>query len=196
MAGIPSNWSANSLRDAINKIYSDAASLSTEEEALKMFERAGRYDCCTLIPYLNPDYNVLDFAGGIGRVAIPVSNYVNSVTIVDYSKDMINLGVEYCKGNPKIKFVQDFDNIPLPDNSFDLSYAFLCGCHLLNESRDLIYWLLELSRVTKPGGFIIFDMHTKIFLPKLDGIVLYDSFRKYQLVSIYDTMVYVLRKDA
>lgn len=166
----------------------------TDIEALTMFERSGRYDCCTLLPYLNMDMSVLDFAGGIGRVALPVSKYVNNVTVVDYSEDMIRIGTEYCKNRPNIWFVRSRMTLPFPDNMFDLVYFFLCVCHLQHESNDFNYWIEENKRVLKPNGVMVFDTHAPIDTNFSVDLNLVESFKKYQLATDFNTMIYVLKK--
>lgn len=193
MAGKPWDWSANTMIQAMRKIYSDCNNL-TPEETIKMFERSGRTDACIVLPYVFYTSRVLDFAGGIGRVAKQLSKYVGDITIVDVSQDMINFGKEYCSNYPNISFIKNDTNIPIPSNTFDVVYLFLCACHLEAESKDIEYWLGEFRRVLKPNGVLIYDTPNPIEFKSTTNMELVESFKKYQLSTNYNTMIYVYRK--
>lgn len=104
------------------------------------------------------DFNkVLDFGCGCGRV-------------MRFWKDLTNVKVYGTDYNPSlIKWCTD--NLPFTsvsvnnassrtgytDNFFDLVYAISVFTHLSGEMQS--YWLGELIRITKPGGFIIITVH-------------------------------------
>lgn len=65
--------------------------------------------------------------------------------------------------NQNTKFVKgDINQLPFEDNSFDLSFSYNAFEHFHNPKTAL----LEIIRVTKPGGFIYLDFGPLFFAPK------------------------------
>lgn len=108
---------------------------------------------------------VLDFGCGVGRVMrywhkTPGPAWHGT----DYNPDLIN----WCKHN--LKFAEFRVNqlsgpLPYEADSFDFIYVFSVFTHL-NE-RLQFFWIDELSRVLKPGGYLYFTTHGEHYLPEL-----------------------------
>jgi len=120
---------------------------------------------------LQPDATVLDIGSGIGRVAIPLTEYLNEEAIYE-GFDVIELGVNWCQKNISSKFHNfHFTYVPLlndlyrdsgedaanykfkyPDHQFDFSCSVSVFTHML--PREVANYFNELDRVMKPGGTI------------------------------------------
>ena len=118
---------------------------------------------------LEPDHRVLDIGCGIGRMAIPLTDFLEdgSYEGFDTSAEMIR----WCRKNitaadPRFRFTHapiynrkynPFGKLsahefrfPYPDEEFDFSFATSLFTHLgIEETR---HYLAELARVLKPGG--------------------------------------------
>jgi len=125
---------------------------------------------------------ILDFGCGCGRVI----RYFNSLKRArlygtDYNPKMI----DWCKKN--LPFAEFEVNAPSPplvygDGSFGLVYAFSVFTHLPETLQ--VTWLAELSRVLKPGGYLLLTTHgapyADAFLPPPER----EQFRSGQLVVL------------
>ena len=109
---------------------------------------------------------ILDFGCGIGRV-IRYFNTLNGTALygTDYNPDLI----AWCRKN--LKFAEFQTNLlanPLDyqDEQFDFIYALSVFTHLREPLQH--FWIKELSRVLKPGGFLFITVHGELFyLPQL-----------------------------
>lgn len=118
---------------------------------------------------LRPDERVLEVGCGIGRVAIPLTQYVKQGTYVGF--DIVPEGIEWCqqKVTPKYPnfhfFVADVYNkyyhpegrqtgstyrFPFADGSFDFVYLTSVFTHML--PADMANYISEIGRVLRPGG--------------------------------------------
>jgi len=109
---------------------------------------------------------ILDFGCGVGRV-IRYFNTLNGPALygTDYNPDLI----VWCRKN--LKFAE-FQTNPLAgsldykDEQFDFIYALSVFTHLREPLQ--IFWIKELSRVLKPGGYLFITVHgEKYYLPQL-----------------------------
>lgn len=134
---------------------------------------------------LQPNAKFLDIGSGIGRVAIPLTQYLNEEG--EYQGfDVIQLGVNWCKSNVTKKHSNfHFKYVPLlndlyrdngddaanykfdyPTNYFDFSCSVSVFTHML--PREVANYFNELERVMKPGGkifatfFILNDENTAL----------------------------------
>jgi SAM-dependent methyltransferase len=118
---------------------------------------------------LQPNERVLEVGSGIGRVAIPLTQYLTSGSYVGF--DIVSHGIEWCQQKvtpryPKFKFfVADIYNkcyhpegkqiaaeyvFPFEDGSFDFVFLTSVYTHML--PKDLEHYTAEISRVLRPGG--------------------------------------------
>jgi len=108
---------------------------------------------------------VLDFGCGVGRIMRHWSTTQGPAWHgTDYNPEL----VDWCKNN--LKFSEFRVNtlsgeLPYEAESFDFIYAFSVFTHL-NESLQF-FWINELSRVLKPGGYIYFTTHGEYYFPEL-----------------------------
>ena len=109
--------------------------------------------------------SVLDFGCGVGRIMRHwTTTRGPSWHGTDYNPQLI----EWCREN--LKFAQFNVNtlsgkLPYEDHSFEFIYAYSVFTHL-NETLQF-FWINELSRVLKPGGYIYFTTHGNYYLKGL-----------------------------
>ena len=118
---------------------------------------------------LRPDERVLEVGCGIGRVAIPLTQYLKQGSYVGF--DIVPEGIEWCqkKVTPKYPnfrfFVADVYNkyyhpdgrqtgsnyrFPFDDGCFDFVYLTSVFTHML--PADMEHYIAEIGRVLRPGG--------------------------------------------
>ncbi|CAN5229543.1 class I SAM-dependent methyltransferase [soil metagenome] len=129
---------------------------------------------------LKPHHKVLDVGCGIGRMALPLTGYLNSQGSYE-GFDIVPTGVDWCQQNitprfPNFHFqLADVWNefyhpaghyrarayrFPFASGTFDFAYLTSVFTHML--PRDLERYLGEVARVLKPGGrcLITFFLHS------------------------------------
>jgi SAM-dependent methyltransferase len=138
---------------------------------------------------LKPDDRVLDIGSGVGRVAIPLTRYLDSGGTYD-GFDIVRRGVAWSRchitqRHPNFRFhhvnVRSSEyrergtsasgfRFPFDDASFDFAFATSLFTHLvLAETRQ---YLSESARVLAPGGclfatFFLLNDHAHEALPRL-----------------------------
>jgi demethylmenaquinone methyltransferase/2-methoxy-6-polyprenyl-1,4-benzoquinol methylase len=130
---------------------------------------AGRYDLTnTLLSFglhhlwkrrairsagITPTCRVLDLCGGTADLALRAARAgAQSVTVLDFSPEMLRMGRKKAAGFPTISFIcGDAQHMDCPDASFDV---VLIGFGLRNLS-DRQQGLREMLRVLKPGGRLV-----------------------------------------
>jgi SAM-dependent methyltransferase len=110
---------------------------------------------------IKKDISVLDVSCGRGTLAIYISNYYEAkVTGLDISEEMIfsaRLKSRDSEFRKNLNFILgDSQNMPLPDNSFDVVINE-CSVGIPDDSQKV---LNEMMRVTKPGGSVVFHEST------------------------------------
>ncbi|MFH1751464.1 MAG: class I SAM-dependent methyltransferase [archaeon] len=115
---------------------------------------------------------VLDAGAGVGRVAFKVQGFCDKITCLDendWALKALEKGKEKLGLQNKIEIKKgSIKQIPLPDNSFDITYA-LWVMHHYKPDWELM--IKEMVRVTKPGGFIITCFSTeKGSIPVMEAI--------------------------
>jgi|WetSurMetagenome_2_1015567.scaffolds.fasta_scaffold22595_3 SAM-dependent methyltransferase len=119
---------------------------------------------------LKPQDRVLDVGCGVGRMAIPLTGYLDQQGSYE-GFDIVGEGIRWCQKkitgrHPNFRFqVADLYNktynptgryraheypFPYPDASFDFAILTSVFTHLL--PRDTDHYVAELARVLRPGG--------------------------------------------
>lgn len=155
---------------------------------------------------LLPDHHVLDVGSGIGRIAIPLTEYISKEGSYE-GFDIVKTGVDWCKKNitssyPNFRFTHialknDLYNLttdqkaqnlifPYADHSFDLVILTSVFTHMMPE--DMENYLAQISRVLKPGGrcimtlFILNEINTAKMKTN-GGLVFNFDFGHYSLLD-------------
>src|SRR5258708_26002415 len=131
---------------------------------------------------LKPNHRVLDVGSGIGRMALPLTRYLDPLAGGSYEGfDIVAHGVDWCRTQitprfPHFRFqVADVFNefynpgggyrarvyrFPFSSHSFDFVLLTSVFTHML--PHDLTHYLSEIARVLRPGGrcLITFFLHS------------------------------------
>lgn len=136
---------------------------------------------------LQPHHKVLDIGCGIGRIAIPLTKYIDKNGSYD-GFDIVKDGIEWCQKKissqyPNFKFIHtplrnDLYNLsstekadkfvfPYPDNTFD--FVLLTSVFTHMQPTEVAWYLKEISRVLKKDGvcfatFFVIDEAAENFL--------------------------------
>lgn len=172
------------------------------------FKRIGEH-CLTMFKEqcnLLPNHRVLDVGSGIGRIAIPLTKYLNNEGAYE-GFDIVKKGVDWCqknitKTNPNFKFTHidlknDLYNLkteqlaknfvfPYDDNSFDLVILTSVFTHMMPE--DVKNYIQEINRVLKPNGkcfatFFILNNESKTFMKSNSSFNFKYNFGEYSLMD-------------
>ena len=118
---------------------------------------------------LQPDHQVLDIGSGIGRIAVPLTTFLNTEGGYE-GFDVVELGVKWCQNRISTRFPNfNFRYIPLDndlyksggnnaanfqfpysDQSFDFVILTSVFTHMLPD--EVANYLKEIRRVLKPNG--------------------------------------------
>lgn len=118
---------------------------------------------------LRPDEAVLDVGCGIGRMALPLAEYLTTGRYEGF--DIVRANAAWCRKaitprcphfrfrhadifnreyNPRGRVRGEEYRFPYPDESFDFAYLTSVFTHLL--PNEVAHYLTELGRVLRPGG--------------------------------------------
>jgi SAM-dependent methyltransferase len=121
---------------------------------------------------LRPDHHVLDVGSGIGRMAIPLTNFLKSGHYEGI--EIVPLGVQWCQKNitskyphfnfqladiynktynPHGKFRASEYRFPFENQSFDFIFLTSVFTHMLTE--DVRNYITEISRILKKTGHLL-----------------------------------------
>ena len=151
--------------DGLNKIISLGTDASWKKKILQMVQ-------------LQHPTNILDIATGTGDLAILFAETsAKEIIGLDISQGMLDIGkkkIEAKKLNTKIQMVLgDGENIPYPDNYFDV----ITVAYGVRNFENLEKGLSEILRVLKPNGtFIILETSVPTQFPFKQGYYVYTNF--------------------
>lgn len=140
-----------------------------------MFESMGFSACQAmrraLREYFNRDYAdyqaILDWGCGCARVARFVTQFApQKLAGIDIDPD----NIQWCKENIAEAEFSCIDLDPptrFPEGSFDLVYGISVFTHLSEVEQER--WLVELQRITKPGGAVLMSIHGEIAFLRADS---------------------------
>lgn len=127
----------------------------------KMFDEFEKKVVISNLPKNSKNIKILDAGAGSGRFTVEIANLGYNVVSCDFSQAMletISTKIEKMNLNTKVELSQqDILDLKFDDNEFD----FICCMRVsvnLDTRENLIKGLLELIRVCKPGGVIVFDV--------------------------------------
>ncbi|HEX2851866.1 MAG TPA: class I SAM-dependent methyltransferase [Opitutaceae bacterium] len=159
---------ANVSGDSVKKNYDTLVSklkqeMSTEDAALRFavgaeFISVGKIERDLLISLgLRPDQTVVDVGCGSGRLAYPLTRFLESGRFIGF--DVVTDLVEYARkitNRPDWLFeTTSGTTIPLPDETADFISFFSVLTHLRHE--ESFFYLKEAKRVLRPEGRIVFS---------------------------------------
>jgi len=101
---------------------------------------------------------ILDFGCGCGRILLHLEHLADTCTV--HGVDIDARAIRWASENlswADVKVNRTEPPLDFPDATFDLVYNHSVFTHLDEEHQDL--WLLELRRVTKPGGYLVLSVH-------------------------------------
>lgn len=153
--------------------------------------------------HLKPTDRVLDIGSGMGRLAIPMTQYLTEQGSYD-GFDVVKLGVDWCTKHihsayPNFRFTyvplyndlytahaQKAENFrfPYPDNHFDKVVLLSVFTHMLPEETG--HYISEIGRVLKPGGLCyatFFVMNEESMQMMHSGFQFSHEFNNYFLMS-------------
>ena len=111
--------------------------------------------------------NILDFGCGCGRI-IRHWNGIQGIKIS--GTDINSLLIKWAR--KKLKFAHFrtnslFSRLTYPDEAFDFIYAISVFTHLKEELQ--LWWMNELTRILRPGGFLLITVKGEDKRSKLDS---------------------------
>lgn len=112
---------------------------------------AGAAALISRVGHLTPESRVIEIGVGTGRIALPVSRYVDSYFGVDLSAPMLTRLHEKQNSHPVYVAQADATRLPFPDGCFDVAVA----AHIFHLIPDWVGALAELKRVLKPEGKLL-----------------------------------------
>lgn len=138
----------------ISDKYWDSIAPDYDRLVRKFYSRAYQVLTENVIQDAHGSECVLDVAGGTGILAVRLSPYVSTITVVDQSNEMLRIAGEKAD-KFKMKNIHvragDIYHLPFDDHSFETVIAANVLHLLVDPHRALI----EINRVLKPGGKLI-----------------------------------------
>lgn len=125
----------------------------------RAFWESGRVDAEThVLPFVSGETAVLDLGCGVGRVARWVAPACRELVLADVSGRMLSAARKNLRAYRNVRYVKtDGRSLPgIESETVDVAYSFLV-LHQL-EREDALLYLVELNRVLRPGGLVIFQV--------------------------------------
>jgi SAM-dependent methyltransferase len=155
---------------------------------------------------LQPHEQVLDVGSGIGRVAVPLTQYLNKAGSYE-GIDIVRTGVDWCQrkistAHANFRFTHidlknDLYNLsteqeakgfvfPYTDDRFDVVFLFSVFTHMMPD--DTANYLQQIARVLKPGGrclatFFILTAESKSGMMRYSGLKFVHQHGHYALLD-------------
>jgi ubiquinone/menaquinone biosynthesis C-methylase UbiE len=138
-------------------------------EARKKFFESGRTEVREMLHLLQEmghdlGSQAVDFGCGVGRLSFALAEHMDQVIGIDVAQSMLR---EAAANNPFVDHVRFVHNessdLPFADNSVDLVVSSITLQHIPPSLS--IRYLLEMVRITKPGGHLLFQMPSHIPAP-------------------------------
>lgn len=141
-------------------------------EDIESFEQVGRvvaasvFDCLGRIENFGPEFRVLDFGVGCGRIMRPLAELcrttpLSPVAIQWYGTDIDAQAIAWCQKHLGSvgKFVVNDPRPPLPfgDQFFDFVFSISIFTHLPENMQ--FAWLKDINRVLKQSGTAVLSTH-------------------------------------
>jgi SAM-dependent methyltransferase len=99
---------------------------------------------------------ILDIGTGTGRAAIPLIADGYNLTGIDSSQSMLDAAGRLAGSAPFKLIKGDLFDLPCENQTFDSAIALNVLVHFPNWRESLLEW----RRVVRPGGRLIFDIHS------------------------------------
>lgn len=100
-------------------------------------------------------HHAIDIGGGYGRLSLVLSNYADRVTLVEPSKQQLEIADEYLKGHDSIeKTLGQANKLKFGNNSIDLAVMIRVMHHLPDPTPEL----KEIARVLSDDGYLILEV--------------------------------------
>lgn len=147
-------WAVHSLPDKQGRAWDLDAFLATGRTEVDRWMVQAR-DVGLRYPRFG---RVMDFGCGVGRLSQALSRYTRIVVGVDVSETMIGIARRINRKPRRISFVQNMrgDLSLFPDGHFDGVLAHVVLQHMPPSLAKA--YIREFFRVTRPGGFILFQL--------------------------------------
>ena len=155
---------------------------------------------------LKSNHRVLDIGCGIGRIAIPLTKFLDTNGSYE-GFDIVKTGIDWCNKHistvyPNFRFFHvdlknDLYNLktersaksfefPYPDSDFDMVVLTSVFTHMLPE--DIENYTKEIHRILKPGGkclvtFFILNKESRSFMKSNSGIKFEHNLGYYSLID-------------
>jgi SAM-dependent methyltransferase len=186
------NWEGLAQADPLWAICTDPEKRNrqwTREE----FFATGRQEIATVLSYasrigvrIDKTLPALDFGCGVGRLTRATAEYFPECCGIDISQTMISMAQEFNRDHPHCYFHLNEDTRlqRLRDNYFGFIYSSLVLQHIAPPCSH--QYILELIRVLKPGGTLIFQVPERLRASSLTRFRIRLAVRS-RLKSIFNT---------